>query len=165
LPSALDPGKVAFRNWHLENADSGGTKMQLRRNAKGTIGFMLAMVIGQIWSAVSPVYKPPWEPWPPIVPFMVAYVLPFLNDFYRPIMLGLTGLVVLWVWEDSRAGYVIAFVLAAIAIVFGVSVTIFNTVNQEWSGLFTAVTVVVFPAVMALWYSFQGYRAWAQHDS
>lgn len=133
--------------------------MQLGRIAKGTIGFMIAMVIGQIWSAVSPVYKPPWEPWPPIVPFMVAYALPFLNDFYRPILLGLTGLVILWVWEGNRAGYLVALVLSAVATVFGVSVTIFNTMHQEWSGLFTAVAVVVFPSVMALWYAFQGCRA------
>ena len=133
--------------------------MQPSRNAKGTIAFMFAMVIGQIWSTVSPVYQTPWEPWPPIVPFMVTYVAPFLYDYYRPIMFGLTGLAILWVWENSGAGYVIAFVLAAIATVFGLSVTVFNTLNQEWSGLFTALTVVVFPSIMTLWYSFQGYRS------
>ena len=93
------------------------------------------------------------------IPFMVEYALPFLVNYYRPFLIGLTGLVVLWVWEDRRAGYVLAFVLAAIATVFGVSVTIFNTANQEWMGMLTAVTAVTFPAVMALGYSFLGYRA------
>jgi hypothetical protein len=90
---------------------------------------------------------------------MVAYVLPFLNDFYRPIMFALTGLVVLWVWENGKAGFVIAFLLAAVTTGFGLSVTVFNTMHQEWSGLFTALTVVVFPSIMTLWYSFQGYSA------
>ena len=132
--------------------------MELTINAKGTIGFMLAVAVGQIWSTVSPVYKPPWEPWPPIVPFMVDYAVPFMVNYYRPILIGLLGVVVLWVWDGRRAGYLIALVLAAIATVFGVSVTVFNTMTQEWLGLFTAVSAVAFPAIMALWYSARGYR-------
>ena len=133
--------------------------MQLSRNAKGTIGFIIAVVCGQIWSAVSPVYKPPWEPWPPIVPFMVDYAVPFMVNYYRPFLIGLAGLAILWVWEGQPAGYLLALVLAAIATLFGVSVTVFNTMTQEWVGLLTAVVAVAFPAIMALWYSFQGYRA------
>lgn len=132
--------------------------MQPTVNAKGTIGFIIALVVGQIWSAVSPVYKPPWEPWPPIVPFMVDYAVPFMVNYYRPILIGLVGLVILWVWDGNRAGYLIALVLAAVATVFGVSVTVFNTMNQEWLGLFTAVSAVTFPAIMAVWYSIRGYR-------
>lgn len=132
--------------------------MQLTRDAKGTIGFLIAVTIGQIWSTVSPVYQPPWEPWPPIVPFMVEYAVPFMVNYYRPFLIGLAGLVVLWVWEGKRAGYLIAAVLAAIAAVFGVSVTIFNTIMQEWLGLLAAVSVVTVPAIMALWYSLRGYQ-------
>jgi hypothetical protein len=161
LLGALERGKVALRKLAFVKILIQGekTKMRLSKYAKGTIAFLIAMVIGQIWSAVSPVYKSPWEPWPPIVPFMVAYVLPFLNDFYRPIMFALTGLVVLLVWENGKAGFVIAFLLAAVATGFGLSVTVFNTMNQEWSGLFTALTVVVFPSIMTLWYSFHGYSS------
>ncbi len=133
--------------------------MQLTRNAKGTIGFIIAMVLGQIRSAVSKVYKPPWEPSPPIVPFMKEFVSPFMNYYYRPVLIVLAGLVILWVWEGRRAGYLVALVLAAIATGFGVFVTIFNALSQEWLGLFTAVTAIAFPAIMALWYSFQGYRS------
>ena len=133
--------------------------MQLTRNAKGTIGFIIAMVLGQIWSAVSRVYKPPWEPWPPIVPFMKEFVSPFMNYYYRPVLIVLAGLVILWVWEGKREGYLVALILAAIATGFGVTVTIMNAITQEWLGLFTAVFAVAFPAVMALWYSFQGYRS------
>jgi predicted outer membrane lipoprotein len=50
--------------------------------------------------------------------------------------------------------------LAAIATGFGVMVTFFNAISQEWLGLFTAVIAVAFPAIMALWYSFQGYRSY-----
>ena len=133
--------------------------MQFTRNAKGTVALIIAVVCGQIWSAVSPVYEPPWEPWPPIVPFMVDYAVPFMVNYYRPLLIGLAGLAILWVWEGRRAGYLLALALAAIATVFGVSVTIFNTMTQEWIGLLTAVVAVAFPAVMALWYSFQGCRA------
>jgi hypothetical protein len=80
-------------------------------------------------------------------------------NYYRPFLIGLAGLAILWVWEDEPAGYLVALVLAAIAAVFGVSVTITNTMAQEWIGLLTAVVAVAFPAVMALWFSFQGYRA------
>jgi hypothetical protein len=132
--------------------------MELTRNAKGTIGFIIAVVCGQIWSAVSPVYRPPWEPWPPIVPFMEQYAVPFMVNYYRPVLIGLAGLAILWVWEGKRAGYLIAVVLAAIATVFGASVTVFNTMTQEWIGLLTAVVAVGFPAIMMLWYPFQGYR-------
>lgn len=133
--------------------------MELTKYAKGTITFTLVIAIAQIWSVVSPVYKPPWEPWPPIIPFMVNYALPFLVDFYRPVLIGFAGLAVLWVWEGRRAGFVLALLLAAVASVFGVSVTIFNALNQEWSGFFTAAIAVTFPSLMALWYSVQGYRS------
>lgn len=132
--------------------------MQLTRNSKGTIGFIIAVVAGQIWVAVTPVYEPPWKPWPPIVPFMVELVVPFMVNYFRPILIGLAGLVILWVWEGRRAGYLVALVLSAIAALFGVSVTIFNAINREWLGLLTAVSALAFPAVMALWYSSQGYR-------
>ena len=132
--------------------------MQLTSNAKGTIAFIIAVVCGQIWSAVSPVYKPPWEPWPPIVPFMNDYAAPFMANYYRPLLIGLAGLAVLWVWEGKLAGYLVALVLAAIASIFGVSVTVFNALSREWIGLLTAVVAVAFPALMALSYSVRGYR-------
>jgi hypothetical protein len=133
--------------------------MELTRNAKGTIAFIIVVVIAQIWSAVSPVYKPPWEPWPPIVPFMKDYVVPFLINFYRPVLIGFAGLAVFWVWDGRRAGYFLAVLLAAVSSVFGVAVTVFNAVSQEWSGLFTAAVAVAFPSLMALWFSAQGYRS------
>ena len=132
--------------------------MQVNRNAIGTIGFIIAMVLGQIGSTASRVYKPPWEPWLPIVPFMKAFASPFMTYYYRPVLIALVGLVILWVWGGRREGYLVAFVLAAIATAFGVIVTIMNAVTQEWLGLITAVFALTFPAVMALWYSFQGYR-------
>ena len=133
--------------------------MELARNAKGTIGFMIAVILGQVWLPVSPVYKPPWEPWPPIVPFMVEFVVPFMGKYFRPLLIGLTGLVILWVWEGKRAGYAVALVLALIATGFALFITVFNVLNQEWHGVFTAVLVSTFPSITALWYSFQGYRA------
>lgn len=135
--------------------------MELTKNAKGTIGFIIAVVCGQIWSAVTPVYRPPWEPWPPIVPFMDQYIVPFMVNYYRPVLIGLAGLAILWVWEGKRAGYLLALLLAAVATVFGISVTVFNTMTQEWMGLLTAVVAVAFPAIMMLWYSFEGYRSHA----
>lgn len=132
--------------------------MELSRNAKGTIGFTIAVVIGQIWLLVTPVYKPPWEPWPPIVPFMTAVAVPFMSNYYRPLLIGLTGLVILWVWEGRRAGYAVAVVLALVATGFSGFITMFNAVNQEWQGLLTALLVATYPSIMALWYSLQGYR-------
>jgi hypothetical protein len=132
--------------------------MQLTRNAKGTIGFIIAVVFGQIWSAITPVYNPPWEPWPPIVPFMSELAVPFMVNYFRPVLMGLAGLAIFWVWEGKREGYLVALLLSAIATGFGVMVTFFNAITQEWLGLFTAVIAVAFPAIMALWYSFQGYR-------
>ena len=117
------------------------------------------MVCGQIWSAVSPVHQPPWKPWPAIVPFMVDYAVPFMVNYYRPFLIGLARLAILWVYEGKAAGYLVALALATIATVFGISVTIFNTMSREWLGLLTAVVAVTFPAVMALWYSLQGYRS------
>lgn len=89
---------------------------------------------------------------------MKEFASPFMNYYYRPVLIVLAGLVILWVWEGRREGYLVAFVLAAIATVFGVIITIMNAITQEWHGLITAVFAVAFPAVMVLWYSFQGYR-------
>lgn len=136
--------------------------MLIDKYAKGTIAFVPIIAVSHIWSAISRVYKEPWTPWPPIVPFMSAYVVPFLDHLYRPILIGLTGLVVLWVWEGRRAGYLIALLLAVLASGFALFVTFFNAMNQEWSGTFTAAVAIAFPAIMALWYSAQGYR---QHGS
>lgn len=133
--------------------------MDLNRYAKGTIAFITIIAISHIWSAISPVYKPPWAPWSPIIPLMKDFVVPFLIHFYRPVLIGLTGLVVFWVWDGRRAGYLLAFLLAAVASVFGVAITIFNAITLEWSGLFTAAVSIAFPALMALWYSAQGYRS------
>jgi len=132
--------------------------MALNKFAKGTIAFIAIIAVSHIWTAISLVYKPPWAPWPPIVPLMKEFVVPFLHHFYRPVLIGLTGLVIYWVWEDRRAGYLLAFVLAAIASVFGVAITLFNALSQQWSGTFTAALSVAFPALMALWFSMQGYR-------
>jgi hypothetical protein len=133
--------------------------VQLTRNAIGTIGFTIAMALGQIWTVATPVNKPPfWKPWPPIEPFMVAYAAPFMVGYYRPILIGLTGPVILLVWHGRQSGYLVAFVLAVIATGFGVSIIIFNVINQEWLAVLNAVTAVAFPAVMALGFSFLGYR-------
>lgn len=132
--------------------------MQLSRNAKGAIAFLIVISVAHVWSAITPVYEPPWEPWPPIVPFMKDYALPFLINFYRPVLIGLTGLAVFWIWDDRREGFLVAALLAAVGSIFGVSVTIFNALQQEWSGLFTAFIALAYPAVMAFWYSAQGFR-------
>ena len=89
---------------------------------------------------------------------MKDFVVPFLIHFYRPVLIGLTGLVIFWVWDGRRAGYLLAFLLAAVASGFGVLVAFLNAMQQEWSGLFTAAVSIAFPALMALWYSAQGYR-------
>ncbi len=132
--------------------------MQLSRNAKGAIAFLIVLALANIWTAISPVYKSPWEPWQPIVPLMKDYVVPFLIHFFRPVLIGLTGLAVFWIWDGRRKGYVVAMLLAGVAGIFGVSITIFNALQQEWSGLFTAAIAVAYPGVMAFWYSVQGYR-------
>lgn len=133
--------------------------MQLSRNAKGAIAFLIVISVAHVWSAVTPVYKSPWEPWPPIVPLMKDYVVPFLVHVYRPVLIGLTGLAVFWIWDGRREGFVVAMLLAAVGSVFGIGITIFNALQQEWSGLFTAALALTYPAVMALWYSTQGYRS------
>lgn len=128
------------------------------RNAKGTIAFMMAVAVGQMWIIISPVYQPPWEPWPPVASFMANYAFPFLVN-YCAILIGLTGLVVFWVWEGERAGYLVALVLAALETGFGVFATTFNALNQEWMGALAALTAVALPALMALRYSLRGFRA------
>jgi hypothetical protein len=135
--------------------------MELPKYAKGAIAFILFIAASHIWSAVTPVYKPPWTPWPPLVPIMKDFVVPFLVNFYRPVLIGASGLAIYWIWEGRRAGYILALILTVVAAGFGVLVVIFNAMAQQWSGLFTAAVSIAFPAVMALWYSYQGYR---NHD-
>ena len=132
--------------------------MELNRYAKGTIAFIILIVMSQIWATVSPVFKPPWQPWPPIVPFMVNYAVPFLIEFYRPVLIGFAGFAVLWVWEGKRAGYLLAAIIAVVASVYSVLVAVLNGMNQEWSGLFTVAVAFAIPSLMGLWYSAQGYR-------
>jgi hypothetical protein len=132
--------------------------MQLSRNAKGAIAFLGVIAIAHIWSAITPVYKPPWQPWPPIVPLMKDIVVPLLVNFYRPVLIGFSGLAVLWMWEGRREGFLVSMLLAAIAAMFGTLVTIGNALAQEWSGTFTAAITLAYPAIMAFWYSFQGYK-------
>lgn len=133
--------------------------MQLNRNAVGATAFIIAVILGHIWSAITPVYKPPWQPWPPLIPLMSDYVVPFLVHYYRPILIGLLGLAILWMWDGRRAGFAITIVLMVIASAFGVLVVIFNTMAQEWSGALTGIISIAFPSLMALWYSYQGYRS------
>lgn len=132
--------------------------MEHNRFAKGTIALVILIVISQIWGTVSPVFKPPWQPWPPIVPFMVNYAVPFLIEFYRPVLIGFAGLTVLWVWEGKRAGFLLAVIFAFVASLYSIAVTFFNAMAQEWSGLFTCVVAFAIPSLMGLWYSALGYR-------
>jgi hypothetical protein len=133
--------------------------VQLTRDAVGTIAFTIGTGLGQIWNFVTPVNKPPWKPWPPLEPFMKAFVAPFMGGYYRPILIGLTGLIIFLVWQGKRSGYVLSLVLTAIAAAFGVSITISNAINQEWLACLAAGIAVAFPAVMASFFSFQGYRS------
>lgn len=132
--------------------------MELSRNAKGTIAFLSVIMIAHVWTMLSAAYKPPWEEWAPITPLMDNYVVPFLHHLYRPLLIGLSGLATFWIWDGRREGYVIAAILAAVAAVFGVSITVFNALAGELSGTFTALVAVAFPGVMALWFSMQGLR-------
>lgn len=132
--------------------------MKFQKHAKGTIAFVIMMTVGQIWMAVSPVYESPWEPWAPIVPFMAGFAVPFMQNFFRPVLIVLAGVVILWVWEDRRAGYSLALMLATIASAFGVIVILLNALNQEWLGTLTGIFAAALPAFLLLWYSFQGFR-------
>ena len=132
--------------------------MKSRKYARGTIAFVIMMTIGQIWIAVSPVYDSPWEPWAPIVPFMAEFAVPFMQNYFRPVLIVLAGFVILWVWEDRRAGYSIALVLAVIASGFGVVVILLNALNQEWLGTLTGIFAAALPAFLLLWYSYKGLR-------
>jgi hypothetical protein len=130
----------------------------LSKNAKGTIAFLSVIALAHIWSAVTPVFKPPWEPWAPLVPIMKDLVVPFLVHIYRPVLIGFTGLAVFWIWDGRREGFLVALLLSIVASAFGVLVVIFNALAGEWSGLFTCVVSLAFPALMALWYSWKGYQ-------
>ncbi len=130
----------------------------LSKNAKGTIAFLSVIALAHIWSAVTPVFKPPWEPWATLVPIMKDLVVPFLVHFYRPVLIGFTGLAVFWIWDGRRGGFLLALLLSIVASAFGVLVVIFNALAAEWSGVFTCVVSIAFPALMALWYSWKGYQ-------
>ena len=130
----------------------------LSKNAKGTIAFLSVIALAHIWSAVTPVFKPPWEPWAPLVPLMKDFVVPFVAHFYRPVLIGFTGLAVFWIWDGRREGFLVALLLSIVASAFGVLVVIFNALAAEWSGVFTCVVSIAFPALMALWYSWKGYQ-------
>ncbi len=131
--------------------------MPLSTHAKGAIIFSLMLVLGSLWLSVSPVFDEPWEPWEPIVPLMGGFAVPFVNQFYRPLLIALTGLAVLWIWEGKRIGYLVALVLALIGSAFAVLITFANVMNQTWLGAFTTLCASV-PALLALWHAYQGYR-------
>ena len=135
--------------------------MDLPRYAKGAIAFLLILAVAHVWTMVSTVYKPPWQPWLPLVPLMKDFVVPFTHQLYRPILIGGTGLAIFWIWDGKRAGYILALFLTFISAAFGVLIVIFNFMAGEWSGTFTALIAVAFPSVMACWFSYQGYR---QHE-
>lgn len=130
----------------------------LSRNGKGAIAFLSVIALAHIWSAVTPVFKPPWEPWAPLVPIMKDFVVPFLVHLYRPVLIGFGGLAVFWIWDGRREGFLVALLLSIVASAFGVLVVIFNALATEWSGVFTCVVSIAFPALMALWYSWKGYQ-------
>lgn len=133
--------------------------MELSKYAKGTIAFFIVLIAAHYWTMLSSVFNKPWHPWPPIVPLMKDWVVPFMHHIYRPLLLGVSGLVVYWLWQGERrsAGYAMAFIFAAISFVFGFSIVIFNTITGFWSAVFTMIVGVTFPAAMATWYSAQGY--------
>jgi len=132
--------------------------MDLSRYAKGAIAFLIFLAIAHAWTMISSVYKPPWQPYPPLVPLMKHFVVPFMHELYRPILIGLSGLAIFWIWDGRRSGYVLSLLLTVISAAFGVLIVIFNGMAGQWSGMFTAAIAVAFPSVMALWYSYQGYR-------
>jgi uncharacterized membrane protein len=88
---------------------------------------------------------------------MKDFVVPFMHHVYRPILIGLTGLAIYWMWQERREGYLVAMVLTIIASGFGVLVTIFNLFGKQWSGAFTCLIAFAFPALMALWFSYRGF--------
>jgi hypothetical protein len=132
--------------------------MDLPRYAKGAIAFLLFIAAAHTWSAVTSVYKPPWQPYLPLVPMMKDFVVPFMHEIFRPVLLGGSGLAIFWIWDGKRAGYGLALALTAIAAAFGVLVAFFNIMAGQWSGVFTAAVSLAFPPIMACWYSYQGYR-------
>jgi len=69
----------------------------LSRNAKGAMAFLGIIALSHIWSAITPVFKPPWQPWEPLIPMMKDFVVPFLVHFYRPVLIGFTGLAIFWI--------------------------------------------------------------------
>jgi hypothetical protein len=134
--------------------------VQLSRYAKGTISFSIMLVFATFWLAISPVFDSPWEPWEPVVPLMSGFAVPLFNQFYRPLLLALTGLAVFWVWEGQRSGYLLALVLALVGLAFTAVVTFANLVNQTWIGAFTTTSATI-PALLACWYAYHGYRHFA----
>ena len=133
--------------------------MDTSRCAKAAIAFLLIIAVAHIWTMVSSVYKPPWQPWPPLVPLMKHFVVPFMHEIYRPLLIGFSGLAIYWMWDGRRAGFVLSLLLTVISAVFGVLIVFFNAMAGEWSGCFTAAVAVACPSVMAFWYSYQGLRS------
>ncbi len=132
--------------------------MEASRYAKAAIAFLLIIAVAHIWTMVSSVYKAPWQPWLPLVPLMKHIVVPFMHEIYRPILIGFTGLAIYWMWDGRRVGFVLSMLLTLISAAFGVLITFFNGMAGEWSGCFTAAVAVAYPSIMALWYSYQGFR-------
>ncbi len=135
--------------------------MGLSTYAKGTIVFSVMLMFGMLWLAISPVFDSPWEPWEPLVPLMSDFAVPFVNRFYRPLLVALMGIALFWVWTGRRAGYLLALLLAAVGAVFTAIITFGNVMNGTWLGALTTVSALV-PAVLAVWFSYRGWRStWA----
>ena len=128
--------------------------MNLTNNGKTTIVFAATVAALDVYYEASAQANPEWVE--ALSPFSQQF-FPIMATVGIPIMTVLYALAILWVWQDRRAGYIIALVLG---VMYTLNHLLF-VVTRLGAGLplvagMHAISVVV--AALLAWYAFKGQR-------
>lgn len=96
--------------------------MEISRNTKGAMSFLVMAIITVVYDVVSNYQNPSWNKH---VPMWIMHRMPFLMNVFIPFVFLVAAFALAYMFMGYRRGYVIA-------LVFGVLTVVYNVLPGIW---------------------------------
>lgn len=128
--------------------------MEISRNTKGAMSFLIMAIITVVYDVVSNYHNPTWNA---KVPMWLMHRMPFLMNVFIPFVFLVAAFALAYMFMGYRRGYVIALIFGVLTVVYNILPGIWRLQAHAAEGAAICGFEIIMGLIM-MWYAYAALR-------